>query len=329
MINRLTIADARYLMAPTSEGYVNSYCKPQGLEPRTLKLNNENGEGIAHWIGDPDADAVVLYCHGGGYTQPASMGHYRYLSRLVKDLNGTQSKASFSVLMLAYSLAPEAAHPTQLREVAVVLEHLIHDTGRPPSKFFLAGDSAGGNLVMSLLSHILHPHPDVFRLQLDSPLGGVFLLSPWVGFRTDYPSFKSNARLDLLSPFALRKWSAMFLGTANRFNAESDPGPVSGDRWTDVCLNPPSWWEGMHHVISGAFICWGAHEVFVDSIRELERNLRAGWTDGGGDHERVILLESAGEAHVAPISDTMLPGGGKKSDAQLAIEEWLNSRLPQ
>lgn len=182
---------------------------------------------------------------------------------------------------------------------------------------------------MSLLSHILHPHPDVFRLQLDSPLGGVFLLSPWVGFRTDYPSFKSNARLDLLSPFALRKWSAMFLGTANRFNAESDPGPVSGDRWTDVCLNPPSWWEGMHHVISGAFICWGAHEVFVDSMRELERNLRAGWTDGGGDHERVILLESAGEAHVAPISDTMLPGAGKKSDAQLAIEEWLNSRLPR
>jgi acetyl esterase/lipase len=329
MMNRLMIADARYLMAPTSEGYVNSYCKTQGQEPRTLELNKENGEGTAHWIGDPDADAVVLYCHGGGYTQPASMGHYRYLSRLVKDLNETQSKASISVLMLAYSLAPEAVHPMQLREAAVVLEHLIHDTGRSPSKLFLAGDSAGGNLVMSLLSHVLHPHPDVFRLQLESPLGGVLLLSPWVGFRTDYPSFKRNADLDLLSPFALRKWSAMFLGKANTINPEADPGPISGDQWTDVCLNLSSWWEGMHHVSISVFIWWGAHEVFADSMRELERNFRTGWTDGGGDREQVILLESAGEAHVAPISDTMLPGGGKKSDAQLEIEEWLESRLPQ
>jgi acetyl esterase/lipase len=329
MMNRLMIADARYLMAPTSEGYVNSYCKTQGQKPRTLELNNENGEGTAHWIGDPDADAVVLYCHGGGYTQPASMGHYRYLSRLVKDLNETQSKASISVLMLAYSLAPEAVHPMQLREAAVVLEHLIHDTGRSPSKLFLAGDSAGGNLVMSLLSHVLHPHPDVFRLQLESPLGGVLLLSPWVGFRTDYPSFKRNADLDLLSPFALRKWSAMFLGKANTINPEADPGPISGDQWTDVCLNLSSWWEGMHHVSISVFIWWGAHEVFADSMRELERNFRTGWTDGGGDREQVVLLESVGEAHVAPISDTMLPGGGKKSDAQLEIEEWLESRLPQ
>ena len=328
-MNRLTIADARYLMAPTSKSYVESYCKPQGLEPRTLNLSNENGEGTAHWIGDPNADAVVLYCHGGGYTQPASMGNYRYLSRLVKDLNGTQSKASISVLMLAYSLTPEAVHPTQLREAAVVLEHLIHGTGRSPSRIFLAGDSAGGNLIMSLLSHMLHPHPGVFRLQIGNPLGGVLLLSPWVGFRTDYPSFKQNAGLDLLSPFPLHKWSAMFLGKANTINPEADPGPISGDQWTDVCLNPSSWWEGMHDIVMDVFIWWGAHEVFADPIRELESKFRTGWKVGGGDCEKVVFLESAGEAHVAPISDTMLPGGGKKSDAQLEIEEWLKSRLPQ
>ncbi|KAF2996282.1 hypothetical protein E8E13_005054 [Curvularia kusanoi] len=329
MLNRLTIADSRFLMPPTSKSYVDSYCRPRGLEPKTLSLDGKNGQAVAHWIGDPDAESVVIYCHGGGYTQPASKGNYQYLSRLVKDLNGGQQRQTVSVLMLAYSLAPEAVYPTQLREAAVVLAHLVHETGRSPSRLFLAGDSAGGNLVMSLLSHLLHPHPDVLTLELGCPLGGAMLLSPWVGFCTNFPSFEDNADLDLISPFALRKWSAMFLGKASTVNPEADPGPISGDNWTDVCMNPPSWWEGMHRVVGSVFIWRGGQEVLVDSMRALEKNLRAGWADGGGDLEQVIFLESAREAHVAPISEAMLPGGGKKSDAQLAIEDWFKVRLLQ
>ncbi|KAF3035570.1 hypothetical protein E8E12_005402 [Didymella heteroderae] len=328
MLDRLTIADSRYLNAQTSDAYVQSYCKPRGLEPKTLKLETKDGRAIAHWIGDPDAEAVILYCHGGGYTQPANKGNFRYLPRLVKDMNSDRSKPSMSVLMLAYTLVPEAVYPAQLREAAVVIAHLIHDTSRSPSKIFVAGDSAGGNLVFSLLSHILHPHPDVFALKLEHPLGGAFLISPWVGFRTDYPSFSSNATLDLLVPLALRKWSAMFLSKANASDPESDPGTISGDAWTEACLNHSSWWNGMHTVVSDMFVWYGGYEVFVDSIRELESNFKAGWTDGGGDLSRVIFLESAEEAHTAPIVDTVIPGA-KKGDAQVLIEDWFKGRLQQ
>ena len=230
--------------------------------------------------------------------------------------------------MLAYTLVPEAVYPTQLREAAVVLAHLVQDTGRSPSNIFIAGDSAGGNLALSLLTHILHPHPDVFELKLKCPIRGALLLSPWVGFRTDYPSFSTNATLDMLAPLALRKWSAMFLNKADASNAEADPGLISGDAWTEACLNPSSWWNGMHYVVSDTFIWWGGHEVFVDPIRELEKNFRAGWADGGGDRSRAIFLESPEEAHVGPIVDTMIPGA-KKGDAQIAIEEWFKSRLQQ
>lgn len=328
MLSRLTIADSRYLNPQTSDGYVQSYCKPRGLEPKTLRLDTQDGQAVAHWIGSPDAEAVIVYCHGGGYVNPANEGTFRYLPRLVKDLNMDESETSISVLLLAYTLAPEAVYPTQLREAAVVIAHLVRDTGRSPSKIFVAGDSAGGNLVLSLLSHILHPHPDVLALKLECPLGGALLISPWVGFRTDYPSFSSNATLDLLAPLPLRKWSAMFLNKANASDPESDPGPISGDAWAEACLNPSSWWDGMHKVVSDIFVWWGSYEVFVDPIRELESNFKAGWTSGGGALDRVMFLETPKEVHTAPIVDTVV-GGAKKGDAQVLIEEWFKGRLQQ
>ncbi|KAL1603038.1 hypothetical protein SLS59_004694 [Nothophoma quercina] len=328
MLKRLTIADSRFLNPSTSERYIQLYCKPQNLEPKTLNLDTNNGRAVAHWIGNPDAEVVIVYCHGGGYAQPANEGNFRHLDRLVKDLNSGRSTQSVAVLMLAYTLVPEAVYPTQLREAAMILTHLVEDTGRPPSRIFVAGDSAGGNLALSLLSHLLHPHPDVFPIKLEQPLGGALLLSPWVGFRTDYLSFETNATLDLLAPIALRKWSAMFLNKAIASNPETDPGVVSGDVWTEACLNPPSWWNGIHHVVGDVFVWWGSHEIFVDPIRELEKNFKEGWADGGGDSSQAIFLESAMEAHVAPIVDTMI-SGARKGDAQLAIEEWFKGRLQQ
>lgn len=82
----------------------------------------------------------------------------------------------------------------------------------------------------------------------------------------------------------------------------------------------------MHQVVSDVFVWWGSHEVFVDPIRELESNLKAGWTDSGGEHSRAIFFESAEEAHTAPIVDTVIYAM-KKGDAQVQIEEWFKGRL--
>ncbi|KAJ4357094.1 hypothetical protein N0V95_002750 [Ascochyta clinopodiicola] len=319
-------ADSRYLNPQTTDRYVRLYCRPKSLEPKSLEIDGENGRAVAHWIGDPDAEAVILYCHGGAYTQPANAGNFRYLDSLVKTLNNRPESRSVSVLLLAYTLAPESTYPTQLREAAIVLAHLIQKTGRSPSEIFIAGDSAGGNLALSLLSHLLHPHPDVPAVKLECPLDGVLLISPWVSFRTDYISFSTNATLDMLAPLALRKWGAMFLGKVNDSNPEADPGPISGDSWTEACLNPPDWWNDMHQVVSDAFIWWGAHEVLGDSMRKMEKSFKQGWATGGGNLNRIIFFESAREAHVAPMVDIMVPGA-KKSDAQVAIEKWFKGRL--
>lgn len=51
-------------------------------------------------------------------------------------------------------------------------------------KIVIAGDSAGGNLTLGLISHLLHPHPDVPKVELSGPLATTILISPWVKFTT-------------------------------------------------------------------------------------------------------------------------------------------------
>jgi acetyl esterase/lipase len=295
-------------------------------------VNSSHGKVETHWLGTPDAEAVILYFHGGAYTQPASAGHFAYLSQLVQDLNsptGNSVKSncryrSLSILVLAYSLAPEATHPTQLAQASAVLSHLTKT--RSASSIFLSGDSAGGNLALGLLTHVLHPHPAATVVKLKEPLAGVLVYSPWAGFSTRYKSYESNETLDMLAPVALRKWSAMFLGQVSPKDAEADPGHVSGDEWTDVVRNDAEWWEGLHSVVDGVFVAYGGNEVLRDPIRELEGKVRSGWVDGGGEGERIVFLEARGEAHVQPIVDFMTPGKGK-SETQRATEEWYMARL--
>lgn len=325
MLSNITISQSRYLNASTSERYFQ-HCHAFELSPATLKVPTKEGDISAHWLGPTNAVTIVLYCHGGGYTQSANHGNFRYMTRLVNDTNSNKACKSVSVLVLAYTLAPEAIYPTQLREAAAVLSYVTNDLGRSPSDIIISGDSAGGNLAISLLSHLQHPHPDVVPVTLRQPLGGAMLYSPWTGFSTTYPSFE-NEKLDMLSPLALRKWSAMFMGKANPIDPERDPGPVTGDDWTEPCRNSSSWWSGLHSVVSDIFVHYGSHEVLADPIKELEVSLKAGWADGGADLDRIIFFEAPGEAHIAPIVDIMSPGNNVKSTAQVAIEEWFQARL--
>jgi acetyl esterase/lipase len=196
MLGRITIAQSRYLNKSTGEEYV-VYCKRLKVESKTVEIRVKDDKVAAHWLGSPKAKSVILYFHGGAYTQLADMCTFQCLARLLKKINGEKDAVAF--LMLAYTLAPEGVNPTQLRQAAAALTHLIDETDRSPANIFVSGDSAGGNLGLSLLSHILHPHPDVQYVKLDAPLGGALRYSPWTGFNSTYPSFE-NGELDMMSP---------------------------------------------------------------------------------------------------------------------------------
>lgn len=131
---------------------------------------------------------------------------------------------------MGYTLAPCGRYPLQLKQAAESLEWLLETQKRKPSdvsrrytldchsfakegQIVLAGDSAGGNLALALISHLLHPHPEIAsKITLSEPLAGAVLISPWTKFDTDDDSVKRNRTSDMVTATAADRWSSSFLG---------------------------------------------------------------------------------------------------------------------
>lgn len=336
MLTRVTIPQLRYLNASTTQRY-HDFCAAHNLSPRTLKveLQNEKIDATAHWLGDPDADIVILHCHGGAYTQPATSGTFLYLQHMIDTIHQHQHRThrkfpkTAAALVLAYNLAPESPYPTQLKQASAILSHLLTATQHAPSTIFLSGDSSGGNLVLGLLSHLLHPHADIPAIPLSEPLAGAVLYSPLVSFREDWESVARNADVDMLPNCRIRWWGTVIHGLYDAEHEHELCGFVSGDAYTEPCLNDGEWWEGLHKVVDGALVTSGGDEVFVDSIRKVVRCLEKGWVSGGGTDDGVVLVETPGESHIGPIVDFMMAGGkvAEGSVSQVAVEEWYAARV--
>lgn len=78
----------------------------------------------------------------------------------------------------------------------------------------LEGDSAGGNLVLGVLSQILHPHPLVKPLRLSRPFRAVALVSPWGEFGESRRSYQTKRYKDVLNYAVIKKRSDYFMGEA-------------------------------------------------------------------------------------------------------------------
>jgi acetyl esterase/lipase len=312
----MTLEQNRLINKSSTEEYHN-FTKSKGLTPESIDLPDGTQ---AHWLGDKNATITLLHFHGGGYALPATVPHYTYLFDLITLLNKTG--ASVSALVLAYTLAPEAAFPTQLAQASTLITYLVEKENRSPSNLILAGDSAGGNLLLSLFSHILHPHlnPDVPHVELKEPFRAALLLSPWVSFATDHPSYKTNAESDLLDAKPLNMWARGFLGSTQRQNI------IMGDSYSEPLLAEPSWWNGASNVVKEVMIWGGGGEVFIDGIQAFASKFEQGWVSGGGDRKKVKLVVTPRMAHEEMILDVIL-GYKTKGIAALEVEDWMKSKL--
>lgn len=125
----------------------------------------------------------------------------------------------------------------------------------------LCGDSAGGNLILGLLSHLLHPHPSLPPLALREPLLGAALISPWGVFSTSAPSFTRNEEHDSVNGAILRKWSTYFTGGA------------PADNYNQPFLAPGSWWSHLNGLVQELLITAGTDEVLLDGIAEFAKTI--------------------------------------------------------
>ena len=123
---------------------------------------------------------VILYCHGGGYSTGSSL----YARTLTGKL---AASTSMDVLSFDYRLAPEHPYPAATEDAMQVWNYLmLLDYGA--RDIILAGDSAGGNLALSL----------TLKLKEEKRLlpRGLVLMSPWTDLTSSGKSHASKAEID-------------------------------------------------------------------------------------------------------------------------------------
>lgn len=149
------------------------------VEIREVDIDGIRGE----WISVSRAHMkkyVILYCHGGGYSTGSSM----YARTLTTKL---AMSTSMDVLCFDYRLAPEQPYPAASQDAMKVWDDLML-LGYGARDVILAGDSAGGNLALSL----------VLRLKREGRLlpRGLILMSPWTDLTVSGKSHTTRADID-------------------------------------------------------------------------------------------------------------------------------------
>ena len=158
---------------------------------------------------------------------------------------------------------PAATFPTQLTQMVLAVQHLL-STGLAPNNIQLVGDSAGGNLIIQLISHILHPVADVPTLSVASPLGNVLLFSPWVSLTPKLEgSIVTNSKKDLISiPAGLDQ--AIFV---------LENTPESGHLYLDQLNAPERWFDDIAKVASKMLITGGDDETLRDTMTAFAKRI--------------------------------------------------------
>ncbi|KAK5106895.1 hypothetical protein LTS08_001018 [Lithohypha guttulata] len=283
----------------TTEGAYLEFMKSKSLKPDTDVLN----VGLKiHWLGSKNAKKTMLYFHGGGYVLAMSPGHLQFLADIQRDVGDV------GIAIVEYTLAPMGQYPVQLRQAAESLDWLLTKQGKRPGEIILAGDSAGANLALALISHMLHPHPTVInKPELSEPLASAILISPWVNFANTDPSIRQNVMSDFISEPSLERWSKLFLGSSQIDNYNT---PSQADS---------TWFKGIDEKVKDILIWGGGGEVLIDSIELIAQTLKAA-------HRQTEYVVEPGKSHEDFIVLKLL-GYSEKAEGTQLIENWIKARL--
>ncbi len=126
-------------------------------------------------------DAVILFVHGGGYVACTPLTHRALTTALARD-------SGVALFAVDYRLAPEHPFPAALDDVLAAYDAIVAQ-GVPGNRIVLAGDSAGGGLVLSAALAL--------KARGGGPaLAGTIAYSPWTDLLATGDSIHTNARSD-------------------------------------------------------------------------------------------------------------------------------------
>ncbi|ORX99380.1 alpha/beta-hydrolase [Basidiobolus meristosporus CBS 931.73] len=205
----------------------------------------------SYWIGNArylskaspkSLDYVILYAHGGGFcignAKMHLSTHLEWLAQIEKQTN-----LAGCIFSIEYDLAPECTFPKPIFQMKEAYEYLVNTLHISPSKIFLAGDSAGGNIAISSAVHIR-------EAGLPMP-AGMILVSPWVDLDSESESSLQNQDFDIVTPESLINWASLYMG--------KNPFVTGSPLFADLSDLPPM------------LIFAGGKEILLDDILEFDR----------------------------------------------------------
>lgn len=216
-----------------------------------------DGESSLLWIGNrARAKKVVLYFHGGGYVVPMKPGHAHFcLESCVK----ASEDRDVAVAMLQYTLWPAGEYPNQLRQAVAAFKEVLK-AGFNPDEIIIGGDSAGANLTVQLLLHMIHPHPSVDAVSIDDQqLAGAITISPWVSDNANTGSFQDNEHVDMLTARGVRKSNQDLFGGSTAVAERA-----KGEGWSLPLDVPAVWLDGIDSVVKSLYVTAGEQEIWRD-----------------------------------------------------------------
>lgn len=230
----------------------------RGLIIKTVSEKSVSGEWLEAAGAEERQRGTLFYIHGGGFVCCSARTHRPITATLARE-------TGFRVFSLKYRLAPEARFPAALDDAFAAYRWLLAQPDVAPAKIALAGDSAGGGLVLSLL----------LRLRDENlPLPAcAACFSPWADLAGTGESVGTNAeRDDLFYPQNIQEFANAYLGGAAAAADEPYASPVFGD------------FRGLPPILFHI----GSTEILLDDARRIHQKIQA----GGGASELEIYEDT-------------------------------------
>jgi acetyl esterase/lipase len=229
---------------------------------------------------------AILYVHGGAFVAFSPLTHRRLTTALVRA-------TGIPAFVVRYRLAPEHPFPAALDDVLAAYDALVA-RGIPPAGLVLAGDSAGGGLVLSAGLALKARRGDC------TP-AAIVAYSPWTDLLATGDSIRSNSASDDML-------AGEHAGESARSYAPTDRDlhdPLASPLYGDFTGFPP------------ALLFASRSEILRDdSFRVAERARAAG--------APVELVLEPGMPHVWPVFFDVMPEA-KRTIAQSAA--YIEGRL--
>lgn len=215
------------------------------------------GGVAAEWVIVPGADPNrrLLYIHGGAFVIGSPRSHRTLTTRFAQACGGV-------VLAVDYRLMPEHPRRAGIADCRSAYRWMLDhgpDGAAPVAAAFVAGDSAGGNLALSLLNWVRDEG-------LRAPDAAV-ALSPLTDATLGSPSLKANVRSDpmlgpLFGPMArLPRWVLLWIGWLQTRVRPNDP--LVSPALADLSRLPP------------VLVQASEHEMLRDDARRWVNKARA------------------------------------------------------